>query len=341
MRSKFSRMLARGKSPSFVSPPEPASSKKWFPGHYVGKFGVRTTMHDESRALAAGNQYITGYRLTLTWALLEPEPGVYRFDLVQDMCDLAASDGKTVHIFILERTQSTVNASLPAWLAQYDGGWWYKADNGVTIMQYWNPDVLARWISFLGEFGDACDSIPNLAVITLPETSPTTAGDSFPPEKTEENMVGFFASQFAAFRDHFPTTVMCQYANWGGTSVTRAQMIQDAEDAGCGMGGPDIWSRIKPGTDGQCILNAYGSLFYLPKMNDIPVLVENQGSGYEGGTAREQFEFAVDTVGLNFASWTYQDDPLDAYTIHDVARVITEERGRINTTIPSNLLVAV
>jgi hypothetical protein len=86
--------------------------------------------------------------------------------------------------------------------------------------------------------------------------------------------------------------------------------------------------------------NGFGQ--YYRRYQGISALcVENQPSGYFGNSAQLVFNYAVDSVKLHFLPWTAYMKTDRAYNFHDALEVINNEKGRINTTPPSNVLKVV
>jgi hypothetical protein len=92
-----------------------------------------------------------------------------------------------------------------------------------------------------------------------------------------------------------------------------------------------------------CNPNAVNRDMYLTMHSDLiiantgtvtPVSVENQAPGYHGLDARTMFEYAVDEVGVNFLPWSVYNRTDRAWTFNDALKIINEEKGRINNTLP-------
>jgi hypothetical protein len=86
------------------------------------------------------------------------------------------------------------------------------------------------------------------------------------------------------------------------------------------------------------VLNSAFGSYYGKYRGIAPICVENQPSGYYGHDARAVFDYAVDQVGVHFLPWSAYTKKDRAWTIFDAIEVINAEKGRINTTPPSNIV---
>jgi hypothetical protein len=159
------------------------------------------------------------------------------------------------------------------------------------------------------------------------------------PGYNKEGHHKFITSMHNTAAKFLPNTIFFQYVNWGFSNEDREVLMKHiVEVCGNGFGGPDIINmQPKRGELRYVLNNAFGS-YYRKYKNVAPLSVENQAPGYYGLDARTMFEYAVDEVGVNFLPWSIYNKTDRAWTFNDALKVINEEKGRINSTPPANLI---
>lgn len=320
-------------------------SVKWFPGHYVhirhvgfdGEGSLNNRLVNENvRNLVKDNPYIMGYKIQTVWREIEVSKDQYDFSVIQSILKLAESDGKKVMIHIQDRF--VPESGLPEYMmsAEYEGGYFKSTPPffpGVDFGKVWLPQYQYRWNRFIKAMGEALDDNPILAGVMVSES----AFSRDDPGYNKEGHLNWLISMHATAAKYFPKTPFFQYVNWGFPSAEDRDhlMKQIVEVSKNGFGGPDLHDR-KPQS---CLTMQFGS--YYDKYRGVaPICTENQPSGYRHYDARYKFNFAVDTVGVNFLPWTpvLDTSELVKWTFYDALEVINQEEGRINTTPPSNII---
>jgi hypothetical protein len=227
---------------------------------------------------------------------------------------------------------------------EYGGGWVYNALSNESHIHFWNQNLLDRQRLLLEAIGAEYDDEPLLSHVFCDETSGkattnTAAYLSEYPDWNNAKGMAYYTHLSEVMADAFPNTLYFCYTNWGFLTADIPILMADLESRKHGFGGPDLWNRKKPGTDGQVYNNRFGD-YYTTKPGVMPICVETQASGYLGGSAEELFTFGVDTVGVNFLPWGPYPPAGAVWTWEDAVAEVTRQQGRINTAIPTSLQVA-
>ncbi|MFC0439681.1 beta-galactosidase [Kutzneria buriramensis] len=121
----------------------------------------------------AGDPDVAGRSLVYYWAQLEPQPGVFRWDLIdQDMAPWVAA-GKKVILRVSTAgwaswdKQADSAHGTPAWVYA-QGVKSVTEKDGAVLPQYWNPTFLADLDDFVHAFAARYDGNPHVALIDLP-----------------------------------------------------------------------------------------------------------------------------------------------------------------------------
>jgi hypothetical protein len=316
-------------------------SKKWYPGHYVKIRHLDGPLLEGPRNLVKNNPYIKGYKIHVVWNELELAKDVYDWTVIQEYINLAESDGKKLMIHIQDRLFGTkANPYMPSYMlaAEYEGGWFYSSSSGASYPKVWLASFQGRWNKLIQAMGEALDNNETISGIIVSETSLNTE-DAVGYSKTGH--MNFIKSMHSAASESMPKTIFFQYVNWGFTVEERLEMMTHiVEVCKNSFGGPDI-INCQPKWDSYryVLKNAFKD--YYAKYRGIAALsIEQQGSGYYGLDARTYFDYAVDEVQLHFLPWTVYNKTDRAWTFNDALNIINQEKGRINTTPPSQYLIS-
>jgi hypothetical protein len=237
------------------------------------------------------------------------------------------------------------NPYLPAYMLspEYDGGFYYgTGDKEKGFPKIWLPKYLERWNNYIAKLGEEFDGNPRIAAVTFTES----ARDKPDPEPANFGtlLADAFKAQNAAAVAAFPNTIVMQYFNYfrPSTPESRAEMMSYiVETLKSGFGGPDLKNySIDEGGVFEVLTSSPFSPFYPLYQGKAPISVEAQRGAFNGGSAREVFDYGVNDVKSHFFPWTMgvRDLSAAAYTIYDVIDVINAEQGRVNSTPPTNIL---
>jgi hypothetical protein len=314
-------------------------TKKWFPGHYVAIRYLTNPVDESGRNLVKDNPYITGYKMHVVWSEIETARDVYDFSVIEEVVKMAESDNKKLLIHVQDRLFGrNSNPYLPAYMLgeEFEGGWFNSSISGASYGKVWLPAYQERWNKLLRAIGEAFDNNPTVAGIMVSESSMNTKTEGY--DKAGHH--AFIKGMSTTMSLYAPNTIFFQYVNWGFTPEDREMLMQHiVEECKNGFGGPDIMNAEPRwgGITKYVLKNAFGS--YYDKYRGIaPICTENQSGGYWANDAKTLFDYAVDQVGVHFLPWTIYSKTDRAWSFEDALRVINEEKGRINTTPPSNLI---
>lgn len=327
---------------------EPATSKKWFPGHYLyaddtsHSKGLNTT----KTVLVKNNPYFRGYHVRYMFSSLEPQEGVYDFSKIARDLNIANADGKKLIVHIQDRIFGAVAPTVPTYMTQnpvYEGGF-YTNNKGARMPKLWVPAYAARLAALITKLGETFDTHQALAYVTLSETALVDAVNQ--PGFTSAKLNTSLITIHNAAAEAFPNTIFSQWVNWPGGQTSQdvdVMMVNLVEVNKHAFGGPDALAALKP-FDGKSSIGALDNAFgkYYRKYQGIaPITCSSQTQSYQANDALTVLNYAVNQLKCNFLSW----EPIDQFpaqndgiwSIYDVIRVINAEKGRIITTPPSNL----
>jgi hypothetical protein len=335
-----------------VDPVIPGVQKKWFPGHYlIANWYPSTALSANARSLATNNQYIRGYKSHILWNQLETSRDVYNFSVPISQLNVAQSDGKKLLFHIQDKRFGTQeNPFLPNYMltAEFDGGFYAKYEPSQnkynTYGRTWLRAYQLRWQKLMRELGKAIDGHPALAGIIFTETSGTATGTGQPADFTIEAHIDHIKGSHTNVAIGFPTTPIFQYVNWGFTADQRQDIINHiVKTCKHGIGDPDLINsqpQFADGRDRYFTESRFGQFFTTAgNVKGIaPFCVENQ-EGYYRNSAKILIDYAV-ANGVSFVPWSIKyKSASNSYTwdINDALREITLQKGRVNTTPPSNI----
>jgi len=316
-------------------------TKKWFPGHYLKVRNMNNPLDHKIRELVKDNPNFRGYKIHVVWNELEPEKDKYDFSVIKDALNIAARDQKKLMIHIMDRVFGSIeNPYLPDYMLtpEYEGGWF--DDGHTSIARAWLPAYRERWVNLIRELGKVFDNHPDLAGLMLSETSKMFVPKDKPASWNYPDIIKFSDNTFSTMAEYFPTTLFFQYVNWGVKDNRDEFMKNLVEKYRHGFGGPDIYDGKYPAENKTWTLDMQFGEYYQKYRGKAAISVENQRSGYKAsGGAQEIFDYAVDRIGVNFLPWVPITEG-GKYTIHDAIKVVNEQKGRINTSPPANILAS-
>lgn len=324
-----------------------ATTKKWFPGHYLyaDEKSFSIGLDATKASLVKNNPYFRGYHVRYSFANLEPRKNVYDFSLIARDINTARADGKKLIVHIHDRThQNAERVPVPDYMTKepiYEGGV-YKvfADTAGTwklMPKLWVPAYAERMGALMMALGRAFDNNDTLAYVAIEETSlnDTKSQPGFTSAKLRDSYITIYNAAAKAF----PNTIFSQYANWrGGMTAEDADKIMAnlVEVNKHGFGGPDALAALRP-FDGVTSIGALENQFgvYYRKYKGVaPITASSQSPSYEANDALTNLNYAVNQLQANFLSWAPIEDGRK-WDIYDAIRVVTAEKGRINTDRPS------
>jgi hypothetical protein len=316
-------------------------TKKWFPGHYVAIRYLTNPVNESGRMLVKDNPYITGYKIHVVWNEIETSKDVYDFSIIKELVKIAETDHKKLLIHIQDRLFGKKgNPYLPDYMltGEYEGGWYHSALSGASYGKVWLASYQERWNKLLQAIAEEVNANQTVAGIIVSESSMSTK-DAAGYDKTGH--LRFITSMHTTMATYAPETIFFQYVNWGFTEDEREMLMKHmVEVCHSGFGGPDIYDGKKPLENKTWTLDMKFGPYYKKYRGVAAFSVENQSGGYkEPASAKQVFEYAVDQIGVHFLPWTMYEGTDRSYNFkEDVLPLIILEKGRINTTPPSNLM---
>jgi hypothetical protein len=317
-------------------------TKKFYPGHYAKvNSGGAVGVNEWSIEPAKDNPYFVGYTMLIHWNSFEIERDSFNWKVIYDALAICERDNKVLMLSLQDVAHTGGIPYLPDYMLtpEFEGGYYIgSGDKDKGFPKLYLPKYQERWNNYIAKLGEEFDSNPRIAAITFQES----ARDKPVPEppNLETLVLNGFKSQNATAAAAFPNTIVIQHVNYmrPSSDASRAELISYiVETLKGGFGAPDV----KNFSGGSEVLttNAFSN-FYPVYEGIAPRSCEAQRGAFNGGSAREVFDYGVNEVKNHFFPWTMgvRDLSAAAYTIFDVIDVINAEQGRVNTTPPRNIL---
>ena len=157
--------------------------------------GIYAFSGDNSPALASDPD-VAGRSLVYYWGQLEPQPGIYRWDLIDaDMAPWVAA-GKKVILRVAtagwtawDKTADSQHGT-PAWVYTH-GVKSVTEKDGAVLPQYWNPTFLTDLGQFLRAFATRYDTNPHVAAVDL---AVGIGGETKPDSENNPNLLKLWQS---------------------------------------------------------------------------------------------------------------------------------------------------
>ena len=175
-----------------MCPPAPPTAT--VPGHTTPGFkGIYAFSSGNSAALATDPD-VAGTSLVYYWAQLEPQQGVYRWDLVdKDIAPWAAA-GKKVILRVAaagwaswDKTANSAHGT-PAWVYA-QGVKSVTEKDGAVLPQYWNPAFQSDLATFVHAFAARYDGNPHVALI---DAAVGIGGETKPDSEKNPNLTALW-----------------------------------------------------------------------------------------------------------------------------------------------------
>ena len=196
-----------------------------------------------------------GAQIMYSWAMLEPEKGLYDFSKITEDYEYLKSNGKMLFIQLQDVTFNPQRKAVPNYLLtkEYDGGAVMQIeDNGQAagwVAKRWNANVQKRFALLLDSLGKIFDgkiegiNLQETAIEVNPKQDPNFSFDLY-AKCIKQNML--------KLKNAFPISTTMQYANfmpgewlpWTNKGYLQS-VFQYGEEIGVGIGGPDLMFRNK------------------------------------------------------------------------------------------------
>jgi LysM repeat protein len=167
---------------------------------------------------------VAGRSLVYYWAQLEPQPGVYDWNLVdQDMAPWIAA-GKKVILRVTTAGQASWDKTAdsahgtPAWVYA-QGVRSVTEKDGAVLPEYWNPTFLADYNDFLRAFAARYDGNPNVALV---DAAVGIGGETKPDSENNPNLLSLW--QGIGYTDPLWWTTVQQIITDYSTAFTRTPL---------------------------------------------------------------------------------------------------------------------
>jgi hypothetical protein len=283
---------------------------------------------------------------------LEPTEGTLDFSLIDADVAACTAAGKKLIIQI----EWHFDKYMPLWVAATHPSWCvYSGTTYGFDMRV--PAAQAHWLNIVSQLGARYDANAAVACVNFQETASKviSSGDT--------TRIAAFLEMLNTASTAFPTTPVCQYANWMGTQARIDQFYSDIiQIPRVGGGGPDTKPHTSPCQPSW--RSSPASYSILPTLDGVaPINMAVQSPEYCGKetlwdyggctfSPKEILDYAVDVLRVNFlcwADWGPSDCIVDFdgndYTVSNsgddhivdaAIRYIETVDNRINTTLPAN-----
>jgi hypothetical protein len=105
-----------------------------------------------------------------------------------------------------------------------------------------------------------------------------------------------------------------------------------------GFGAPDFLNAEHDGVTPTSVLDNWFGEYFEQYKGVAAITASSQMPSFQINSAQTVFDYIVDARGASFATWLpVRSDDL-AWDIDDLVAVVDAENGRINATLPTNLL---
>ncbi len=164
---------ATGNAPTSNGNPAPANPPGNSGGNTTGRaFQGIFAFSGGNTADLASNPDVAGRSLVYYWAQLEPQPGVYRWDLIDHDMQPWTAAGKKVILRVSAAGWASWDKSAdsahgtPAWVYA-QGVKSVTEQDGAVLPEYWNPAFLKDLGDFLNAFAARYDGNPHVAAVDI------------------------------------------------------------------------------------------------------------------------------------------------------------------------------
>jgi hypothetical protein len=281
-------------------------TRKYNPGHYVAMMRGNDSL--EAMAAATVSGLPRGIEKRYAWRSLEPVKGRYDFsEIVRDLM-WCTNAGLQLVAYIEDKT-FTDEVPVPDYLSHLCPR---NRQNGFTAVR-WNEEVIERQQRLVERLGQYIDDFPALEGIALEETAPGL----------DDAWLKAFAYTPEAYRDMYmshiehaswalPTSLFFWHANFMPGNLDGSYLSEivsaSAHLGNLVMGGPDVLPN------NQALLKRAYPL-YAKHQHDVPMMCQvSPGSMNEPGlTAKAAFDFARDSLHVEYVMWHYFNGTSFAY----------------------------
>jgi len=268
----------------------------------------------------------SGAQLKYTWPELEPEKGVYNFELIRKDLAFLKANGKKLFIQIQDVSFDSAIVNVPKYMIEdpiYHGGVEFQVDLNDDGTEYifaglvarrWDKEVAKRFHKLLEALGEKFDG--EITGINLPETIigfGTT--EMHPSGYSYDSYRDAIKENMRVMKDAFPNSTIIIYANFMpgdnfplGENSYLESIYRYARELNVGMGGPDIkvykWWQMQ-----------HSYKFIKESRGKIPLGIAVQWGNYElvnpktGNqvTIEEIYNFGSNELALDYIFWSTQE----------------------------------
>jgi hypothetical protein len=246
---------------------------KWNPGHYMASestlyasksvSGLNAEMNDLNNQDA-----ILGYRIWVTWGVLEPTQGNYDFsalDSVLARLKTAYNKPKRLVIGLWLYGQNAIGSNdgsvVPMYIQQNSAygpspvagryGWWGKSVNGASTGMYapalYNPAVMDRFIAVMQALGKHFDNDPYVEAIYVQEDATIAqAASAFKPVDPAYSDTAWLTQierLLTAATAAWPTTSVIMANSWFDRPPSTVALTQWMANNRIAPGSADSWGQ--------------------------------------------------------------------------------------------------
>lgn len=288
--------------------------KKYHPGHYISVTPDAQSKADILDAIGSPvhRKGVMGIQKRYNWISLETSLGVYDFSEIKSDLDLLAAQGKSLVVFIVDKSFRDSNP-LPLYLQNKYSIPLSKASKSGAgfVSKRWDPYVISRFKALFEQLGKAFDHHPAFEGVAIQESAlgldkQANENYSYTPEKYRDALIQILK----AAAQSFPTSQVFWYMNYiPENNKYISDVAMAVAEVGVSMGGPDVLPENKS-------LNRVAYPYY-DQFKDKMILfgsMQNDSfaelrNGLRNGRSNdywsmtEMFQFARDRLHVKYIFW--------------------------------------
>lgn len=315
------------------------TGKKYHPGHYISVTPDAQSKADILDAIGSPIHHkgVMGIQKRYNWISLETSLGIYDFTEIKSDLDLLAQQGKSLVVFIVDKSFKDSNP-LPLYLRKNYSIPLSKTSKSGSgfISKRWDPYVISRFKALFEQLGKAFDHHPAFEGIAIQESAlgldkTTLEINSYTPEKYRDALIQILTNAAQSF----PSSQVFWYMNYlteNNSYISEVAMA--VAKVGVSMGGPDVLPENKS-------LNRIAYPYYNQFKDKMILFGSMQNDSFaelrsgrtnEYWPMAEMFQFARDTLHVKYIFWNrkrFVGAARGSYTWSDALPVI-EKNPKFN-----------
>jgi len=296
--------------------------RKYHPGHYVAP-NVNSRQGNFAKLLVPGTQ---GIQKRYRWKDLEPVRDQYELGNIEaDLANLSTLNGNLIALI----EDKSFDGKKPA--PEYMNDYILQNRNGGYTIKRWDPYVVERFNKLLVAIADRFDCTANFEGLAIQESAlsledAVLAEHNYSAAAYRDSLIDVLTTA----RDNLPHSQVFWYMNFLTKKQSYLNEVADAiAGDGMVMGGPDILpdnrSLRKSTYPLYTAFNGRMKLFNSMQHDSYAhIKTTVPGDSVQYWTMEQLFEFARDTLHVNYIFWNHKTwrKPADSYDWSDAVPVI-------------------